>query len=299
MEIRHLKTFLTVAKLLSFNKAADRLHYAQSSISAQIQALEMELDVRLFDRLGRRIQLTEAGERLIPYAEKIIDLADETRVEIGGGAEPEGSLTIRVPESLGIHRLPSVIYEFSARFPGIRLNLINCAHESLQKDLRNGAIDLAFLLTQSFEAADLEVENLGYESILLVASPDHRLAKEKLVRTRDLAEDTLLLSTVDCSYRRLFEKILDDEGVPLEATRTFHSVGFLKQCVIAGAGITILPEVSVSEEIRKRRLTRLAWEEGKLEVAVLMIWCGTRWLSPTLNAFMEIARRTLKSNAID
>lgn len=104
---------------------------------------------------------------------------------------------------------------------------------------------------------------------------------------------------MDCSYRRLFEKILEEEGVPLEATRTFHSVGFLKQCVIAGAGITILPEVSVLEEIRKRKLTRLAWEEGKLEVAVLMIWCGTRWLSPTLNAFMEIARRTLRDNTVD
>ena len=299
MEIKHLKTFVTVAKLLSFNRAADRLNYAQSSISAQIQALEMELGVRLFDRLGRRILPTEAGERLVPYAEKIIDLADETRVEIGGGAEPEGSLTIRVPESLGIHRLPSVIYEFSTRFPGIRLNLINCAHESLQKDLRNGAIDLAFLLTQSFDAADLEVENLGFESLVLVASPNHRLAEANPVQTRDLAEDTLLLSKVDCSYRRLFETILADEGVPLEATRTFHSVGFLKQCVIAGLGITILPEVSVSEEIRQRKLTRLAWEEGALEVAVLMIWCGTRWISPTLRAFMDITRQRLRGNAAD
>ena len=84
MEIRLLKTFLTVAGLLSFNKAAERLNYAQSSISAQIQALETQLGVRLFDRLGRRILLTEAGEQLIPYAEKIIDLADETQAEIGG-----------------------------------------------------------------------------------------------------------------------------------------------------------------------------------------------------------------------
>lgn len=294
MEIRHLRTFLTVAKLLSFNKAAERLHYAQSSISAQIQALEEELGVKLFDRLGRKILLTQAGEGLVPYAERIIDLVDETRTEIGGGAEPEGSLTIRIPESLGIHRLPSVIYEFSTRFPGIRLKLINCAHEALQKELRNGAIDLAFLLTESFHASNVEVEALGAESLALVACPGNRLARKRLVRTRDLAGETLLLSKVDCSYRRLFEKILDDEDIPLEATRVFHSVGFLKRCVMAGAGITILPEVAISEEIEKRKLVRLSWEEDNLEVSILMIWSKGRWISPTLTAFITIVREAAK-----
>ncbi len=296
MEIRHLKTFLTVARLLSFNKAAEPLHYAQSSISAQIQALETELGVQLFDRLGRRILLTEAGERLVQYAERIVDLAEETRAEIGGERDPEGSLTIRIPESLGIHRLPPVINEFSSRFPRVRLNFTTCVHEGLQKDLRKGFIDLAFLLTDSFHAGNLETEALGYESIILVASPSHRLAKKKLVRTRDLREDTLLLSRVDCSYRRLFERILEEEGVPLKATRIFHSVETLKRCVMEGTGITVLPVISVSEEIKKRKLIRLAWEEGELEAAILMIWSKGRWLSPALNAFMEIARRVCKEN---
>jgi len=294
MEIRHLRTFLTVAKLLSFNKAAENLHYAQSSISAQIQALEAELAVQLFDRLGRRILLTEAGERLVPYAERIIDLADETKAEIGSGREPEGSLTIRIPESLGIYRLPPVIHEFSSRFPRVRLNLTTCAHEGLHKDLRKGVIDLAFLLAEAFQAADLEVEALGFESLVLVAGPGHRLAGQGLVRTRDLAGDSLLLNKVDCSYRRLFEQILDEAGVSVKPSGVFHSVETLKRCVMAGAGITILPEVSVSEDIERRKLIPLAWEEGKLEVAVLMIYSKGRWLSPTLQAFMEVARRALK-----
>ncbi len=296
MEIRHLKTFLTVAKLLSFNKAADRLHYAQSSISAQIQALEAELGLQLFDRLGRRILLTEAGERLIQYAEKIIDLADETLTEIGGGRDPEGSLTIRIPESTGVHRLPPVIREFSTLYPKVRLRLTTCAHEGLEKDLRTGVTDLAFLLTESFQAADMQVEALGFESIVLVAYPSHRLARKKLVRTRDLREETLLLSTVDCSYRRLFERILAEEGVGLEATRIFHSIETLKRCVMEGTGITVLPEISVTQEIEQGKLIRLPWEGGKLEVALLMIWSKARWLSPTLRAFMEITRKVLKAS---
>jgi DNA-binding transcriptional LysR family regulator len=294
MEIRHLRTFLTVAKLLSFNKAAESLHYAQSSISAQVQALELELGVQLFDRLGRRILLTEAGERLIPYAERIIDLAEETRTEIGNGREPEGSLTIRIPESLGIHRLPQVIHEFSTRFPRVRLNLTTCAHESLQKDLRKGVVDLAFLLAESFQAADLEGEALGFESLVLVANPRHPLAKKALVRTRDFEAYPLLLNRVDCSYRRVFERILEEAGVSPKPRGTFNSVETLKRCVTAGTGITILPEFAVSEDIERGRLVTLAWEEGNLEIAVLMIWSKGRWLSPTLHSFMEIARNRLK-----
>lgn len=117
MEIRNLATFQAVARFLSFNRAALELNYAQSSVSAQIQALEDELGVQLFDRLGRRILLTEAGSKLLQYAEKMLDLADETRAEVAGAKELKGSLTIKVPETIGVHRLPKVIKEFKSGFP--------------------------------------------------------------------------------------------------------------------------------------------------------------------------------------
>ena len=163
MEIRQLKTFQTVARFLSFNRAADELHYAQSSISAQIQALEEELGVQLFDRLGRRILLTEAGVRLLQYAEKILDLADEAPSGVVDSRELRGSLTIKVPETIGVHRMPPVISRFRSRYPKVRLRFVSCSHEGLQKDLRKGITDLAFLLTESIQAADLEAEMLGIE----------------------------------------------------------------------------------------------------------------------------------------
>ena len=294
MEIRHLKTFLAVARLLSFNKAADRLHYAQSSVSAQIRDLETELAVPLFQRLGRTISLTEAGERLIPYAEKMVDLADQTRTEMGGGGEPGGSLTVRMPESLGTYRLSSAITEFKGRFPNVRLKLTNCTHDGLHQDLQKGVTDAAFLLTDSFYAADVEVEALGFEPLLLVASPGHRLAGKRIVRTRDLEGEVILLSDVDCSYKRLLERLLEEERVPVDTSLSFHSVETLKQCAIGGAGITILPKISVSEEIRQGKLKRLAWEVKDLEVAILMIWRKAKWLSPSLKAFMETVRKAMR-----
>jgi DNA-binding transcriptional LysR family regulator len=294
MEIRQLRAFRTVATLLSFTQAAERLNYAQSSISAQIQALEQELNVKLFDRMGRRILLTDAGERLLQHAGKILDLEEETRAEVADAQEPEGSLTIRIPETLGVHRLPPVIRRFRDRYPKVRLHFITCAHEGLQKDLRKGITDLAFLLAESIQAADLMAEILGIETLLVVAHPDHPLAAKPVVHTRDLGGETLLLSRVDCSYRRSFQRILDEEKVRPGTLLEFNSVAAIKQCVREGIGIAILPQVAIAQDIAQERLSALAWEAGELEVAVLMIWYKEKWLSPTLSAFMEMTREAFK-----
>jgi DNA-binding transcriptional LysR family regulator len=293
MEIRQLRSFQTVANLLSFNKAAGHLHYAQSSISAQIQALEEDLGVQLFDRLGRKVVLTETGVQLLHYANKILDLVDQTQSEMAGDKDPRGSLTVRVPESFGVHRLPAVIKDFHSRFPQVKLNFITCTFEGLEKDLRKGVTDLAFLLAESINASDLMVETVGFESIVLVSSPNHPLAAKRSVHTRDLAGATILLSRVDCSYRKIFEQILKKEEV-LEVNKLeFYSVEVIKRCVAAGVGVTILPEIAVEEDIARNRLVVLPWSEGKIDVARLMIWYRDRWVSPTLQAFMDATKKEM------
>lgn len=112
MELRQLRTFLTVARLNSFNQAASVLNYAQSTVSEQIRVLEQDLDVRLFVRAGKQIILTEAGERLLKYAQRIIDLEEETKSDIQDQGELHGSLSLRVPETVSIHLLPAVLNAF-------------------------------------------------------------------------------------------------------------------------------------------------------------------------------------------
>ena len=138
------------------------------------------------------------------------------------------------------------------------------------------------------------METLGFESLNIVSGPDHPLATKPVVRTQDLEGQTILLSKVDCSYRRSFQQILDKEQVRPGTMLEFSSVAVIKQCVMEGVGITILPEISVAHDIAQGRLATLAWEEEKLEVAILMIWYKDRWLSPTLKTFMDITRELLK-----
>ncbi len=293
MEIRQLRTFCSVASLLSFNLAAKRLHYAQSSVSAQIQALEEELDVKLFDRLGRRILLTDAGSRLLEYAEKILDLADETIADLANENTPSGTLTIRVPETFAVHRLPPILKRFHQLYPKVRLRFTTCAYEGLQKDLRKGIINLAFLLTDSIIANDLKAEAVGVESLVIVAHPDNPLNKQKSVQTKDLAKETLILSKVDCAYRRLFQEIIDRDETKWDTILELNSVAAIKHCIMEGIGITIIPRVAVEKEISRGQLAIIPWSEGEIEIALLMIQYKEKWISPTMKAFMNVVREVL------
>lgn len=300
MELRDVKTFLAVARLLSFHRAAEELHAAQSTVSARIAALEDDLGVRLFERLGRRVSLTEAGERLLGYAAKMLDLEDEARAWAAGAGEARGSLTVRVPESLCAWRMGGVIAEFRRRFPHVSLSLTACAHDGLEQDLRQGVTDLAFLMSDSVRAGDLLVEALGVERLALVAAPGHPLAGMRRIRPEDLRGQALVLSRADCSYRRMFEGLLDERGIERAAGVEFSSAAALKGCVMSGLGLTLLPELAVREDIAAGRLAPLRWdakEGGPLETAVLMLRHKDKWLAPPLAAFMELARERLMAGA--
>ncbi|MDT9699367.1 LysR family transcriptional regulator [Streptomyces sp. P17] len=115
MELRLLVTFEKVATVLSFTRAAAEPAYAQSSVTSQIRALESSLGTELFDRLGGRIRLTQAGERLLPYARQIIELAEEARAAVTAAEEPTGSLVVGTMESLTSYRLPPLLELFHHR----------------------------------------------------------------------------------------------------------------------------------------------------------------------------------------
>jgi DNA-binding transcriptional LysR family regulator len=300
MELRDLKTFLAVARRLSFHRAAVEVHAAQSTVSARIAALEDDLGVRLFERLGRTVRLTPAGERLRDHAAKMLDLEDEARAWVAGAGEARGSLTVRVPESLCAWRMGGMIREFRERFPLVHLCLMACTHDALEQDLRQGVRDLAFLLYDGISARDLIVEALGVERLVLVAAPGHRLAALSKIGPEDLRGETLVLSKTDCSYRRLFEALLDERGIARAAGVEFSSAAALKACVMGGLGVTLLPELAVRAEVAAGRLAILPWDEqacGPLETAVLMLRHKDKWLAPPLAAFMELARARLMANA--
>jgi len=299
MELRQLKTFQTVAKLLNFNRAAEILNYSQSAVSAQIKLLEEDLGVPLFDRLGKSVRLTEAGHMLVQYSQRMLDIEKETLAKVAGWEEPYGSLSIRIPQSIGTYLLPSVLSEFTTQFPKVGLDISSCAYHSLQHELKAGLIDVAFLLADSIPFSELKAELLRIEPLVIVSSPDHPLAKKSVMHIRDLTGQSILLPKHDCSYKMLFEQILTEEKVDSATFMELNSIEAIKQCVIKGIGVTMIPMMSVAQEIAQQKLKILPWSEEKLETAILMIWHKEKWLSPTLQAFMDTVKKVMESPGID
>lgn len=288
MELRNLSTFLAVAKTLSFSQAAQTLDYAQSTVTVQIQALEEELGVLLFDRLGRHIALTDAGERLLHYAQKFADLEKEARSVITSEQEPMGLLTIGAPETICTYRLPPVLRQYRQIFPRVQLMFRGFPVVELVNSVRDGVVDVGFLIDDCPPTPNLHVAHIVDESLVVVAEPEHRLAGLSRIDLRQIEGETLLLTERGCSYRQLFERTLSNEGIRPAAQMEFHSVEAIKQCVMAGMGIAILPEVTVAREVARGELVTLHWPKPQLSIATRMVWHREKWVSPALRAFIEL-----------
>ncbi len=288
MDLQRLRTFRTVATLMNFNQAAEVLNYAQSTISAQIKALESEIGILLFKRIGKSVQLTEAGAKMLIYADKLLAVRDEALAEVTG-RRASGLLTLRMPQTMSCYYLPSILREYQPRFPALRLDITSCAVHSLENELRLGTVDLAFLFAETVGANNLESEFLGSEPLVVVTHPDHPLTNCKRVDFKDLKGQVLLLPKNDCGYRMQFEQTLAAEKVKPGAIIEINSIEAIKQVIMAGTGVTIVPEISVRMELKQERLVRVDWVD-ELETGIMMISYEGKWRPPALEAFMDTIR---------
>src|SRR5919205_2629228 len=260
VELRQVETFRAVAEELSFSRAAAKLGYVQSSVSAQVSALEQEFGVPLFDRLGRRIALTDAGEEMFAYSGKLLALAEQTReavVDAGVGSdEVTGSLTVSAPETLLTYRLPRLLALFHERYPKVRLSVrpsaVGRLVGSARRAVEEGAVDVAFVLDEPLgervRPADLAVETLVAEDVTVIAPTSHALTSAPVVLPQDLRGETVLLPEAPesgCAYRGQFERQLGSVGVVPPEKMEFQSIEAVKQCVAVGMGVSVLPSVAV------------------------------------------------------
>ena len=293
--MRQLKTFLVVADALSFTQAARELGYVQSAVTAHVKGLEEELGVRLFDRLGRKIALTDAGRRLRPYARTIAEMVEEAgEAATGRDGGPVGSVVVSAPETLCAYRLPPVLKEFRARYPRVRLTFrptsTGALDAGLERQLTSGEVDLAFVVDEPAEAGEMVAEPLAEEVLVLVAPPGNPLTQRGRVGPADLAGEHLLLTDKGCAYRALFERGLSRAGKRPLAYTEFASGEAIKQCVMAGMGIAVLSRVSVARELEEGKLVELGWEDPGFRLVTQVVRHKGKWLSPALEALLEVTR---------
>ena len=286
MDIRQLTTFHKVATLLSFTRAATELKYAQSSVTAQIKSLEASLGVELFERLTGKIQLTPAGRRLLPYAEQMMSLAGEARGVALGEGEPSGVLTIGTMESVNSYRMPPVLEFFLHRYPLVHLVLRPSLCAETLYSLRQGTFDMGFLMEAETRHSGVESEVLGREPLVLVASPGHPLAGEEKVTLEQLREVQVLAPEAGCAYRELFEAELNDgTGEPVPFLE-FGNIESIKRGLSVGLGVSLLPRMTVADDLASGSLSELAWD-APFEVYTQLAWRRGRHLSREMRLFID------------
>lgn len=296
MEVRQLQIFRILSEELNFTRTAERVHTVQSNVTTQIKALEDELGTPLFDRLGRRVTLTDAGRRFLPFAEQALAAMEQGQRAIQINAAPSGPLRIGAPESVLTYRLPQVLRAYRRRFPHVELIFRPYSDMTLCTELETGKFDMAIQMSDAKPNPTVKSIRLRTERVFLLSDPSHPLTRLLSVKPADLAGQTMLLTEAGCGYRGKLDQALALQNIRLGNVTEFSSVEAIKQCVIAGMGLALLPAIVVSRELRQHQIQALHWAGPSLDIATRVLWHKDKWVSPAMAAFQELMQEKLEDS---
>ncbi|MEF2964801.1 LysR family transcriptional regulator [Paenibacillus sp. M1] len=297
MELTYLQTFLEVVRSGSFTQAGERLGYAQSSITTQIQKLEESYGAVLFERFGRKMKLTSAGETLLQYARDIVRLHAESKEAVS--RQNKGSLSIGTVETLAAFFLPPYLQTYKQDYPEMNV-LIQPANEPAIIDaVKAGALDMGFILDPPFADPELFSATIREETMVIVARPDHRFGRWNGVTATDLNDESLILTEDGCTYRAMLLHALKEAGVRCNFSYEFGSLEAIKQCVIYGLGIALLPQAVVAEEVRKGQMIAVPFVHPSCRFYTQVIYSRKKWISKPFRHFLElVAGPSIKINEV-
>ncbi len=295
MELRHLRYFEAVARHSHVTRAAAELHIAQPALSKQISQLERELGITLFDRVGRSLRLTEAGEALLPYARAILAQVEEARAamaeRIGLKA---GRVSIGAPPTVGSHLLPPLLAAFHQRYPGITLRLHEAGIQSLLDLLEAGLTDLAVVALPVSDEL-LTVTPLLNEPLVLIVSPMHPLAGRSEVTMAELRNERWILSPASYELREATLKACRDAGFTPQTVMEGGETETLVRFVAAGLGIALVPALAVASS---HQVVSLTIRDQNLTRSLGLVWRSDRTASPAARALREFLVSELQQRPV-
>jgi len=289
MDTRQLKTFRTVAKNLSFSKTAEELNYAQSTISAQIRSLENELQLTLFDRLGKKIVLTNEGKSVLQYANRFREIEDEFISSLKNNDEVTGELKVYAPNTICVYLLPKLLTEFRNKHSQVNFKLR--AHLNTTRaldELRSGNIDLMIVLEEEFNNPDFNITSLRAEEIIFICHNHHPLSNQTNLELRDLRNENFILTEPTCGYRTIITHEFLQLGIKLDPVMWFDNAEAIKKCVISDMGISFIPKIAAEQDIADGKLKQInVMEKFENQIKLQFITHKDKWQSPALNKFIK------------
>ncbi len=291
MELRHLRYFEAVARHSHVTRAAAELHIAQPALSKQISQLEHELGVALFDRVGRNVRLTEAGEALLPHARAVMAQVEAARAEMAERIGlRKGRATVGAPPTVGNQLLPPVLASFNKRYAGIELRLHEAGVQTLLDLLETGLTDVA-VVTLPVDDENLTVLPLFTEEMVIAVWRGHRLAGRGEVSIRELAGEPWVLSPENYELREAALNACERAGFTPRVVLDGGETDTLLRFVAAGIGIALVPRLAVQGT---SDLVSLRVSDQELQRSLGVVWRGDRVASPAARALREFLVEQLR-----
>jgi LysR family transcriptional regulator, low CO2-responsive transcriptional regulator len=285
LNLHQLATFQVVAKHCSYVRAAEELHFSQPAVSAQIRHLEKSLGVKLFDQIGRKTHLTQAGEELFLYSQKIFSVIDDTLEIMEALRSPYyGRLSVGADTTVGSYVIPGQLGKFHQIYPQVEISLQVLNRLALIDALMNNRVEMAVMGAVP-DDMPVEIEPLAYNSLVLVAAPTHRLAGHKNVPIEELGREHFLLREPGSGTRAALETALGDAGLPLQVSMEVGNNSAIKQGVAAGLGIALISRVAIDMELETNRLVILDVEGFPIIRQWRLVHVKDKYLSATAKAF--------------
>ena len=291
MEIKCLRTFQAVVDCGTYARAAEALGYTQSTVTVHIKQLERDLGLHLFERIGRRMVLTEKGAEALAQAADVIAAADRLEALGADGGELSGTLRVDIAESLLCHAMNKVLAEFRERAPGVRLRLRDGSLAQISETLARGECDLGVVYAVDWAPEDIALEQIATVSTVPVIASG--IEAPDLRTEGGTVTAPFIIDEPDSVFRIGFERCLAARRIQLADTMELWTSQAIMKLVRLGMGFTIAPHFAVAAELEAGTFRRIPCASEAEAFPVLLAHRKTTWLTPAARLFMELARKHL------
>ena len=288
MELRILNTFLKVAQLQSFSKAADSLGYSQSAITVQVQQLENELGVRLFDRIGKNVTITHYGQSFIPYARDVISSATKAAHFAVDDQELTGTLRIGSIESIITTSFSEILPEFHKRCPHVTTTIYSGGTQELLDMLHHNELDLIYTLDEPGYDSQLVKLFEQPEEVVVMAGEQHPLSKAAALSLKDIVREDFILMPRTSNYRHLFDAELARQKLEVHPFLELDGTDMAIRLLEKNPYLTVLPRYAAEQQVRKGSIVVLPLTDCHMEQYRQRVHHKDKVITPQLRAIADV-----------
>ena len=292
MQIESLKVFCDLAETESFTKAAHVNGVTQSAVSQQISSLERTFKSLLIERSKKKFRLTREGQVLYDFSKQIIQTYDTLNNKLQEIKDIiSGTIRVSTIYSIGLHDLPPYIKRFMKDYPTVNIHVEYRRSNQVYEDVLGNVVDLG-LVAYPTKDSKIEIVPLRKDALVMITHPQHPFAKQKSAKLKSIASQKFVGFEPDIPTRKALDKILREHGVEVNTVMEFDNVETVKRAVEIDAGISIVPESTIGQEVSKQTLAAVKLEDGDFFRPLAVIYKKNKVLTPAMKQFLAALKET-------